>query len=120
MIKIGGNENTITHLKLSPNNKLLIGFTFEKERNDEEVKEMEQNNYNFICKIWNLETKLLLHSEVLVIDNNDRYLLEDPHKLIFITSDSSFLLMRSDDKKGINILNLEDMSVIENLVSLHR
>ena len=40
-------------------------------------------------------------------------LKEDPYKLIFISHDCSYLFMRSDNKRGVKILFIENGTKVE-------
>jgi len=78
-------------MKLSSDNKTLIGY--------EDKQPLE------VCKLWNLSTLLLVHEEVLDLEDQ-KDLTEDPQKLMVFSNDGLLLYMRSDNKKGIKIISL--------------
>ena len=50
-----------------------------------------------MVRVWNLELKKFIFEESLDLENNVA-LKEDPNKLMFISSDSHQLFLRSDNK----------------------
>lgn len=63
-------------------------------------------------KIWKIRSFELIHEEVLDLEDDPK-LKEDPAKLICISENSSYLFMRSNDKKGVKTLFLEDGSKVD-------
>ena len=51
---------------------------------------------------------------------DDPKLKEDPNKLVCFSENSSYLFMRSDDKKGVKTLFLEDGSKVDESEQIHR
>lgn len=82
----------------------------------------EKNNEGIaleLIKIWKLDTLKFIHEEVLDLEDNPN-LKEDPSKLIFISESGSYLFMRSDDKKGVKILFLEDGTKVDQTSLIHK
>lgn len=81
----------ITCLKITPDQKYLIGYW--------EKKPLE------VVKIWELAGLKPVHEEILDLDDSPD-LQEDPSKLMVLSQDSLMLYLRSDNRKGVKIISL--------------
>lgn len=68
--------------------------------------------------IWNVETKKFVHKEVLDLEDSEQ-LKEDPGKLFVIGSDNLYLYLRTNNKKGVKIISLEDGSSVSEIPLMH-
>jgi len=80
-------------LKLSTDFQYLIGY--------------EHRSPLEIVWIWSLTTKKVVHKEILDLDDNIDH-MEDPSKLFALSSDNILMFMRSDNKKGVKVISLQD------------
>ncbi len=83
----------ITCLKITQDQKYLIGYW--------EKKPLE------VVKIWELASLKPVHEEILDLDDSPD-LTEDPSKLVVLSQDSLMLYLRSDNRKGVKIISLQD------------
>ena len=94
----------ITCMKLTPDGKYLVGYW---EKSPLEV-----------VKIWNLTTLKSIHEEILDLDDKPE-LTEDPNKLMVLSNDGMVLYLRSDNRKGVKIISLQDGALVGEIKNLH-
>jgi len=94
----------VTCLKLTPDRKYLVGYW--------EKKPLE------LVKIWDLSGLRSIHEELLDLDDAPD-LTEDPRKLMVLSSDGTMLYLRSDNRKGVKIISLQDGAQVGEIKNLH-
>lgn len=90
----------------------MIGYEDVKEKNKEGLSKEK-------VKIWRLDTLSFIHEEILDLEDNP-LLKEDPSKLIILSDNGSYLFLRTENKKGIKTLYLEDGSKVDESMQIHR
>lgn len=68
--------------------------------------------------IWNLNTKKILQQETLDLDDNIDH-TEDPSKLFVFGSENHILYVRSDNKRGVKLISLQDDVKIGETKQIH-
>ncbi len=87
-------EPPITCLKLSQDNNYLVGY---------ENKQPEEKLY-----FWYIPGKKEPQTEILDLDDNIDH-TEDPSKLFVFGKESNVIYVRSDNKKGVKMIQLKDL-----------
>ena len=91
----------------------MVAYCESRDEKDKTENEKGKTEFIEFLVLYNLIEKKEIARITLDLDDTDKNNLDEAYNLFILSNDSQTLIARSDDRKSLKIVSLEDGSVLQ-------